>query len=187
MNLQEIDKLLEKYFDCDTSLAEERKLRQFFASGNLPPKYLELAEYFSYLGEEKDVLLKDPSFDARIQEHVDESRLARLFDLRRPWIYWTTGVAASLLILLAIFVRFDPLGGKINNAYEDPEVAYQQAKKVLLYVSAQMNKGTKDLQKIDKFDQGLQNVQPVASFTRGLDDINRLDEVDKVKNMISNN
>jgi hypothetical protein len=84
-------------------------------------------------------------------------------------------------------VRFDPLGGKINNAYEDPEVAYQQAKKVLLYVSAQMNKGTKDLQKIDKFDQGLQNVQPVASFTRGLDDINRLDEVDKVKNMISNN
>jgi hypothetical protein len=187
MNLQEIDKLLEKYFDGDTSLAEEKQLRQFFASGDVPPKYLELAEYFSYMGEEKDVLLKDPSFDGRFEERIQESRLARLFDLRRPWIYWTAGVAASLLIMLAVFVRFDPLAGKINNAYEDPEVAYQQAKKVLLYVSAQMNKGTKDLQKIDKFDQGLQNVQPVASFSKGLDGIERLDEVDKVKNMISNN
>lgn len=187
MNLQEIDKLLEKYFDGETSLAEEKELRRFFASGNVPPKYVEYKEYFSYLRDEKEIILQDPLFDRRVEERMQDSLFGRLFDLRRPWIYWAAGVAASVLILLAIFVKFDPFAGKIDSAYENPELAYQQAKKVLFYVSAKLNTGTKDIQKIDKFDQGLVIMQPVASFNKGLEGVHRLDEVDKVRKIISNN
>ena len=186
MNLQEIDQLLEKFFNGETSLEEEKQLRKFFSSGEVPPKWQGMAEYFSFLGEERSLGIEKPGFDDGIEESIGESRISRLFDIRRPWIYWAAGVAASLLILVAIFVEFDPFSGKISDTYDNPEVAYVQAKKILMFVSTQLNKGTENLDQINKFDDGLKNIQPVASFNKSIDGIERLNEVDKVKEIIYN-
>jgi hypothetical protein len=187
MNLHEIEKLLEKYFNGETSLEEERELRKFFAGREVPRKWIHLAGFFNYLDEEKEVSLENPAFDARIRESLGESGIARLFDLRRPWIYWAAGVAASILILVAIFVKFDPFSGRIDDTYDNPEVAYVQAQKILLFVSDKMSKGTKDLKQIDKFNTGLKDVQTMAAFNNGLNDLNHVGDIDKVKQIISSN
>jgi len=186
MNLQEINRLLEKFFNGETSLEEEKQLRSFFSSREVPPKWQGMAEYFSFLREERTLNLGQPDFDSRLEESLAESRISRLFDLRRPWIYWAAGVAASILILVAVFVKFDPFSGKISDTYDNPEVAYVQAKKILMFVSTQLNKGTENLDQINKFDDGLKNIQPVASFNKSIDGIERLNEVDKVKEIIYN-
>jgi hypothetical protein len=187
MNSHEIEQLLEKFFNGETSLDEEKRLRKFFSSEEVPPKWKGIAEYFTFLGEERSINLEKQGFEEKIEESLGESRISRLIDLRRPWIYWAAGAAASLLILVAIFVKFDPFAGKINDTYDNPEVAYVQAKKILVFISSKMNKGTENLQPMEKFSEGLKDVQPVATYSKSLDGISRLSEVEKAKNRITSN
>ena len=185
--MQEIEKLLEKYYNGETSLDEERELRKFFSSGEVPARWKHLGVYFAFTGEEKELRLENPEFDARISNTMEGTRISKILDFQRPWIYWVAGVAASVLILVAIFVKFDPFSTRLEDTYENPEVAYVQAKKVLLYVSSKMSNGTKNLEPVGKFSQGLSEVQPVASYNKSLSGIEKLSEVDKVKNILSNN
>jgi len=187
MNLQEIEKLLEKYFEGETSLSEEKQLRDFFASGNVPERWKNLEKYFSFVIQERDIIINDPAFDDRVMSALKGNRLAPLMDLRRPWIYWIAGVAASVLILVAVFVKFDPFSKSIEDNYKDPQTAYMEARKILLYVSAKFNKGTGRLEPVSALEAGLNELKPVAAFNKGMGEVNRLDQVDKVDKLITNN
>jgi hypothetical protein len=188
MNLLEIEKLLDKYFEGETSLAEEQQLREFFTSGNIPEKWKNLEGFFTYISLEKEQMLTDPGFDDKVMASVRESRMAKLIDLHRPWIYWIAGAAASILILVAVFVKFDPFTNKIEDTYKDPQTAYFEAKKILLFVSTKFNQGTKNLEPVTALETGLDQLKPVsAAFTQAKNNVERLDEVEKVKKMITNN
>jgi len=132
MNLHEIEKLLEKYFEGETSLSEEKQLRDFFASGDVPQRWKNLEGYFSFVIQEQDQQIEDADFDNKVMSAVKGNNLAPLIDLRRPWIYWIAGVAASVLILIAVFVKFDPFSKRIEDTYKDPQTAYLEARKILL-------------------------------------------------------
>lgn len=187
MNLHEIEKLLEKYFEGDTSLSEEQQLRHFFASGNVPERWKNLEGYFRFIAREQDQQLLDSGFDDKVMSAIRENKLAAIVDLRRPWIYWISGVAAGILILIAVFVKFDPFSGSIGDTYKDPQTAYVETRKILLYVSAKFNKGTSRLEPVTALETGLKELKPVAVFNKGLNEVNRLDQVEKVDKMITNN
>jgi hypothetical protein len=187
MNLREIEKLLEKYFEGDTSLSEENQLRDFFASGNVPERWKNIEGYFNFLIKEKDYRIEDAKFDDKVMSSLKESKLAPLVDLHRPWIYWISGIAAGLLILVAIFVKFDPFSSRIKDTYKDPQTAYVEARKILLFVSSTFNKGTSSLKSVGKLETGLNELKPVAEYNKALGEVNRLDQVEKVEKMIINN
>jgi hypothetical protein len=187
MNLQEIEKLLEKYFEGESSLSEEKQLRDFFTSGEVPGRWKDLEKYFSFIHNEMSQRLSNPAFDERIMAGIKEDKHSPLLDIHRPWIYWIAGVAASILILVAVFVKFDPFSKRIGDTYDDPQLAYAEAKKILLYVSAQFNKGTKNLEPVTALESGLNELKPVASYSKAAGEVKRLDEVEKVNKMITRN
>lgn len=188
MNLQEIEKLLDKYFEGETSLSEEEQLREFFTSGKVPGQWMKFEAYFKYLEEEKELAINDPAFDDKVMARVKESRLAVITDFRRPWIYWISGVAASVMILVAIFVKFDPFSNRIEDTYKDPQVAYMEARKILLFVSNKFNQGTRNLEPVSALETGLKELKPVsAAYNAAAQNVGRLDEVEKVQKMITNN
>jgi hypothetical protein len=187
MNLQEIEKLLEKYFEGETSLPEEQQLRDFFASGNVPDRWKDMEKYFLFINGEVNRKLNNPGFDARIMSEIKEENQSPLLDIRRPWIYWISGVAAAILILVAVFVKFDPLSNRLGDTYKDPQVAYAEAKKILMYVSAQFNKGTSKLESVKAYETGLKELKPVAAYSKAAEEVKRLDDVEKVNKMITRN
>jgi hypothetical protein len=187
MNLHEIEKLLEKYFEGETSLSEEKQLRDFFASGNVPERWKNLEGYFSFIIREQDQQIDDIEFDNKVMSALKGNKLAPIVDLHRPWIYWIAGIAAGLLILMAVFVKFDPFSRKIEDTYKDPQTAYLEARKILLFVSAKFNKGTSSLEPVTTLETGLNELKPVAAYSKGLNEVNRLDQVDKVEKFITNN
>jgi len=187
MNLHEIEKLLERYFEGETSLPEEKMLRDFFASGNVPERWKNLDRYFSFVIQEQNKQILDVDFDNKVMSDMKGNKLAPLIDLRRPWIYWISGVAAGVLILIAVFVKFDPFTKRIEDTYKDPQTAYIEARKILLYVSARFNKGTSSLGSVTALETGLKELKPVAAFNKGMNEVNRLDQVDKVEKLITNN
>lgn len=187
MNLHEIEKLLEKYFEGETSLSEEKQLRDFFTSGDVPQRWKNHEGYFSFVTQEQDQQIENTDFDNKVMSAVKGNKLAPIVDLRRPWIYWIAGVAASMLILIAVFVKFDPFSKKIEDTYNDPQIAYVEARKILLYVSAKLNKGTGSLKPVTALETGLKELKPVAAYNKGMNEVKRLDQVDKVGKLITNN
>lgn len=187
MNLHEIEKLLEKYFEGETSLSEEKQLRNFFTSGNVPERWKNLEGYFSFVIQEQDQQIRNTDFDDKVMSAIKGNKLAPIVDLRRPWIYWIAGVAAGVLILVAVFVKFDPFSKRIEDTYKDPQTAYLEARKILLYVSAKFNRGTRSLEPVTAIETGLNELKPVAAYNKGLNEVSRLDQVDKVEKFITNN
>jgi len=188
MNLQEIEKLIEKYYEGETSLAEEKLLRDYFTSGEVPGHWKTYQEYFRFIDEEKQKNLSDATFDDRCMELIEkETKKTPLFDLRRPWIYWVAGVAATALILIAVFVKFDPLPGRIADTYDDPETAYVEARKILLYVSSKLDQGTSRLEPVNVMDKGLSELQPITAYDKAAGQVKRLGEVEKISKMINRN
>lgn len=187
MNLLEIEKLLDKYFEGETTLSEEEKLRRFFASGEVPEKWKGLQGLFSFLETETELKINDPGFDEKVLGRIKEGRLAKITDVRLPWIYWIAGVAASILILVAVFVKFDPFTNRIEDTYKDPQTAYLEARKILLFVSTKFNQGTSNLEPVNALQTGLNEMKPVAAYGKVVNEVNRLDNIDKVEKMITNN
>ena len=52
----DIDSLLNKYFEGDTTVEEERTLRAYFNQGNLPEHLKELAPIFTFIEDERVAL-----------------------------------------------------------------------------------------------------------------------------------
>jgi hypothetical protein len=187
MNLHEIDKLLDRYFEGETSLNEEQQLRDFFASGNVPERWKDLEKYFDFIDAEASRQIDDPHFDEKIMSAIKEEKPFVLLDLRRPWIYWLSGAAAIILILIAVLVNFNPLGKTIGDTYDNPQTAYVEARKILLYVSAKFNKGTSQLAPVKAFETGLNELKPVSAFSNATVEVKRLNNLEKVSKLITRN
>lgn len=86
-----IEKLLNKYFEGETTCEEERELRRFFTQEMIPEHLKEYTPLFAFFEEENK--------QAKVTHTAYTSRKAIL---RRRMIYCTSGVAAGLLLLLGI-------------------------------------------------------------------------------------
>ena len=70
MNAQQIEQLLQRYWDCKTTVEEERQLRRFFNGNDVPQHLMRYKDLFVY--EEfmqKEQLSKD--FDERLLKRIE--------------------------------------------------------------------------------------------------------------------
>ncbi|MDF9830084.1 hypothetical protein [Parabacteroides sp. PF5-6] len=86
--MRRIEDLLDKYFEGETSAAEEQELRQFFASDAVPEHLRIHQPLFAYFAEE---IRKEEATTVR-----------RQMPQRRRVLLWVSGVAAAVLLLLGI-------------------------------------------------------------------------------------
>ncbi len=107
MNTKKIEQLLEKYFEGETSLNEEKELRDFFQQDEIPEHLKSYIDQFSYIHDmgtpEADV---DPM--AKIEEEeAKESPIVGIqstssgeFRGMSATIIWTLRVAAAIILVL---------------------------------------------------------------------------------------
>lgn len=66
-----IEQLLERYWQCETTLEEEQILHSFFSQGNVPAHLNQYAELFAYENQSKAECLDD-SFKQKMMDMVEE-------------------------------------------------------------------------------------------------------------------
>lgn len=170
MNIQEIEKLLERYFEGQTTLEEERALKAFFSSGDVPAKLRKYQAHFKFLVYEAQQDLEDPGFDARINERIEDKKIIKLLpQSKKSLLFWISGIAAGVALLVTVFLKSDPYVKQIESTYTDPELAYNEAKKVLLFVSSKFNNGTKELEKLGKMEQATAPLGNISKFDQGIE------------------
>ena len=185
MNLQEIKKLLEKFYEGETTLEEEKRLQDFFASDNIPAGLKVFRDQFQYFSDQKEVSLTDREFDRRVMQDIRPQRSISGTAGRHFRIRLTIGIAAVVLLMFGIFTVFERYSGKIEDSYKDPKVAYIEARKIMLFVSNRLNKGTEQLDKVAKFQTGMNQLQEVSKFDDGIKEISKISQYDKINQVFN--
>lgn len=168
MNKVQIRELVEKYFEGNTSLNEERLLREFLASGK------EIDEELYPLRKQLELFntCHKISFDAQKLETEILSRItgaepaipARKIAFQR-WL-----VAASIiLVVFTGIILFKNKDSAIKDTYSDPQLAYVETQKALMLVSQKMNKGMDPLSNINKINTSTQQLNNLDKMDRSLE------------------
>lgn len=140
MNHQEINALIDKYYQGKTSIEEERFLKDQLRN-NPEERYDTLNSQLKVMGTiygEEDRL--DESFEGKLLQELSKSQAVKnkIFSLQRI----LSGVAATVLILISIWVISNILSPKeVYGTVTDPIAAFAEAKKALQNVSKNVNKG----------------------------------------------
>jgi|AATF01.1.fsa_nt_gi hypothetical protein len=150
MDYKYIEQLLERYWNCETSLEEEQILRTFFSQNDLPAELAQYREIFTVTGcgDGNDMLGDD--FDSRILAAINEpARVkAQTISIRQrlaPLFKAAAMVAIIVTIVNAAQFSFNKQDNsdEINYAaytdtFSDPAMAYDNIQNALELVSEGM-------------------------------------------------
>ena len=127
MELRAIEKLIEKYFDAETTVAEERDLKLYFSSDDVAPHLEQYRPVFGYFAKEG--------------EHTFEKPLP-LKKAKKSYTAWMS-VAASVVLLAGLFTFYNTTESAEQDlgTYDDPEVAFRETQKALNMLSKNVNVG----------------------------------------------
>lgn len=184
MNIGEIKILTRKYLDGDTTLEEEMRLKALYTQEDIPRELLPLRDYFLYVESIRGESISDPDFNKDLNRRIEEETSIIPIS-RRKRILWIGGIAAGILILITVLFQVNRFMNRVEDTYSNPELAYQEAKKILYYVSNQFNKGTEDLTRMKKLDSGLEALQPVDKINKGFEEANKLKKYNQIEKVFT--
>jgi hypothetical protein len=157
MTTQEIKKLLDQYFEGETSLQEEDQLKRYFRQSDIDPELKPFQALFQYFKAEEQVSLSD-DFEAQLLEKIREEKRPVLRRIR-PYIF-RVAAAAAVITGIVLFYPNQPQPAEamaINwEAYEPQteEEAMAQTAAALEILAAKLNGSAKtasnQLGKIEK-------------------------------------
>jgi hypothetical protein len=146
MDLRTIEQLLNRYFDAETTTAEERQLKEYFSSQDVAPHLQKYKPMFGYFVQEAK-----PEFNRELPLRT-----------KRNYGKWIS-VAASLVLMMGMFAYFtlqSGTGAADNDlgTYDDPEVAFRETQKALNMVSKNVNVGVNSINYIGEYEKSRKTI-----------------------------
>ena len=133
MDYKYIEQLLERYWDCETTIEEEQILRAFFHQEDVPSNLIQYKPLFVYQKEQKSILVGE-EFDEKmlglIEKPVVKAQKLTIYRRFAPLFKAAAMIAIILTVGVVMKKSVDNNGGLIyvydqyqgNNS--DPQVAY---------------------------------------------------------------
>jgi hypothetical protein len=145
-----IERLLERYWQCETSPEEENELRAFFAGGEAPGHLLPYKDLFVYQSEQRQIRIGD-GFDERVLSQIEApvvkakriTLMPRLIPLFKAVAMVAVTLSFGTVLQQSLFADRDALDYNYDtytDTYDDPEIAYKQVSSALMVLSEGMNK-----------------------------------------------
>lgn len=149
MDYKNIEQLLKRYWQCETSVEEEGQLREFFSSEEVPTHLLPYKSLFVYQKQQHEIKLSD-DFDTRILEKIEPVvfKAKHITFISRFNPLFRAAVVVALFLMLGnvaqktIFQddRLDYNYNTYRDTYNDPDVAYKKVSSALNILSNEINK-----------------------------------------------
>ena len=137
MESNRIEILLEKYFQGETSSAEELELKKYFSSADIAQHLEHYTPLFVYFAEAKEL-----KFSHKLP-----------LQTKKRNVMWLS-IAASVVVLLGIstFTYFhSPTEKEDLGTYETPEAAFAATQKALALLSENVNVGIESVEYINEY------------------------------------
>lgn len=138
MESHNIRQLLEKYFDGETSVDDERVLKDYFSSDAVAPEFSEYKDIFGFYAAEKT------------HTSTREFTIKKESNLRQ-----ILGIAASVVVILGIgfiLLNTQPEASEDLGSFDDPEIAFLETQKALALIGQNLNKGKKSISYLNEYE-----------------------------------
>ncbi|MNK06541.1 hypothetical protein D3C87_244400 [compost metagenome] len=137
MELKIIEKLLDKYFEAETSTAEEKELKNYFSSSDVAPHLEQYRPLFGYISQESSRQF-EKSIPLKTKRHY------------AAWI----SIAASVVLMLGMFTFYNSQPSEEElGTYDNPEVAFRETQKALNMLSENVNVGVSSINYIGEYEK----------------------------------
>lgn len=156
MDYSQLEALIKKYWDCETSLEEEERLREWFRTHEVPERFKETAKLFSYFDEQKQKAT-DKQFDAKVIKKLSVESKGKTVKL------WQTSlkIAAGIAVVAAafFFIRQDLIEKHDIAEIDDPKKALEETKKAFMMISKGFSAAEENTKKINVLNEAEDKVK----------------------------
>jgi hypothetical protein len=129
MDIKQIESLLEKYLNAETTLKEERILTDYFTNNDVESHLKEYQAIFGYfVGSKKETYTKT----------------IRLEPKRRNW-KWLS-VAASVMLMVSVYAGYN------NYQRNQARMTYEQTQVAFNLLSTTLNKGSNAIGQLNTYE-----------------------------------
>lgn len=132
MELDRIEKIIEKYFEAATTAAEEAELREYFSTGQVAPHLEAYTPMFAYFSEAK----KERS-----------TRQVPLKTKRRSTVYGWISIAAVAVLMFGLYF------GEQFREQREAQYAYQETRRALGLIAQNLDRGTEKVAYLNQFEE----------------------------------
>jgi hypothetical protein len=141
MESDRIALLVTKYFEGQTSIAEEMALKKYFTSSEIAPDLVQHKPLFQYL--------------ASNSSHEFKKGIPLVKAQSNP-IKWLS-IAASVVVLVGVgLYTYNTYGTSKPSAdlgsFDDPQVAFEETQKALALLSMQVNTGIESVRYVQTYE-----------------------------------
>ena len=145
MESAKIEKLLEKYYEAETTLNEEKLLRDYFSKDEVPVHLAEHKDMFNYFNDNA----------------LETSKRTIKLSQKTIALRWLS-VAAMLVFFVSVYSVYQQ-----NQAeQEEAMMAYMETQKALELISKSLNKGTVAIAQLDNFNKGTSAMAELQTFEK---------------------
>ena len=133
-----INLLLKKYFEGETTLQEEKQLKAYFSSEEVAFEYEQYKPLFNAFKNQKDEQFTKPLF---------------LQPRKRNYVKWI-GVAASVVVLFGTLLYFNNTSKEEDlGTFDNPEEAFLATQEALKMVSVNVNEGVEGMAYLNEYEK----------------------------------
>ncbi len=139
-----IEKLLEKYFEATTTVAEEQTLRKYFDQESVATHLEQYKPMFAYFSNAKE------------EQYTKLNSLTESVKPRRKFNYRWVSVAAAVVVTIGTYFGY----GEYTHIQEQKKarLVYQQTKEAFGLLAENFAKGTEKVALLEEFEVAKQKV-----------------------------
>ena len=174
MDINQLKNLLTRYFEGNTTLEEERYLHRYFATeDNIPVELVTYRDQFMIIREVADDRPDTAPLMHRIGEMIAADRVSMpQSSARRTIVRFLVAASVTLLVGVSALFILHERKPAARDTYSDPQLAYNEAQKALLYISQKMNKGIEPLSNVAKINTGTDKLRSLEKMDESLGMLN---------------
>ena len=185
-SIVEIRKLLDRFYTGETTLEEEQILQDYFSSTSIPEELMPDRDLFRSLGTSDSVAVPE-DLNQKILDVIDQQE-KKVVRTRRISVFSLSGLAAGLLVVIALYMGYfradrpGMLAYQMTDTYENPQDAYEEARRTLAYVSAKLNTGTSGLEHVKQVSKTTSDpLKSLSKINKGTKELSLLGQLQRVE------
>jgi hypothetical protein len=170
MTTREIEALLARYFEGETTLQEEKQLIELMLGPDVPENLKVHQPIFRYMEQSMREALPEPDFLGKFETIISpeegETKIIPLYKSRNYFVFFSSIAAGVLLVIGLLFTFINDYSGKnqTNKNNHNSEIAYLQTQDVLMFVSGNLNNGLRQVKKLESIDIAMSSIQLINKF-----------------------
>ncbi|MDA3905130.1 MAG: hypothetical protein PF484_03555 [Bacteroidales bacterium] len=176
MNWLEIERLLDRFWKGETSLAEEEQLKNAFSRNDAPAHLSSFKIYFAYNVDQKNIKHPQKDFEQKLLEKLNSKKIGFLSTPK------LLAYAAGLLLLMSsLFFLLDNNDASKYKPLTAKEI--RVAQKYLVLIANNMEQSaaftSQKLEKLNMLNKGAQTIQQYeTTYNKQIKNLNRIEQID---------